>query len=338
MLSKFIASLLITFSVLLGTKWQGRQPNTEQKNSSDSSNLSQIESRINPREIIKDSVILKDFFEYSFQQKQNTPHKLPQIEEVVDWLNLKAKAAASFDTENNRFLFQKNIDQKLPIASLTKLLTALKVMDQLELEEIVEVSKKAIATYGEMGNLVVEEKISVKNLLYIMLIESSNDAAVALAEVVEKKTNRVPNLFVDLMNKKAKEIGLFNSHFSDASGLNLDNVSTISDLTKLTKYSLENQKYNLIWQILGIEEINVQSIDGKINHYLKNTNKLIGKIEGIVGGKTGYTEEAGECMILVIKNSSQKGYLINVILGAANGGRFTEMERLVKSIQEIYLW
>lgn len=257
------------------------------------------------------------------------PSKLPEAE-IVPAPDLKIKAGISAD-EKNHIYYEKNSNQRLPIASITKLITALVVLDNLNQNNIAAISKNSVDTYGEMGDLVVDEKISVKNLLYVMLIDSSNDAAVALAETINQNNKNI----VELMNAKAKTLGLINSSFSDPAGLNSDNFSTASDLFKLTDIALKN---SLIREIIGTEETDVFSTDNKIKHHLKNTNKLLSKIDEVIGGKTGYTEEAGECLILAIEHQPSKTYFITIILGAEIGTRFQESEKLINWTKKIYRW
>ncbi len=209
--SKVFASLLITFAILLTSRLPVASPlRFSSIRLPDFLKSSQIK--------IPQSANLETGFINSIKQSQKTtiplgylsplpnviPQSLPVLNDNVDWMNLKVKAAASFETGNNRFLFQKNIDQKLPIASLTKIMTALVILDQMNLEEIILVSKKAVDTYEDFGNLVVDERLSARNLLYIMLLQSSNDAAMALSEGVEQKKGG-SILFINLMNQKAKE-------------------------------------------------------------------------------------------------------------------------------------
>lgn len=255
----------------------------------------------------------------------------PNFIPVRDWSikepEIKAKAGVVFDWDGEKFLYQKNIKEKLPIASLTKIMTAIVALENLGLEDVITISRKAVMTEGENGRLIISEKLSVINLLYVMLIESSNDAAVALADAIGDD-------FVALMNKKAKEIGLENTHFVDVTGIGMWNYSTIFDLTQLIKYSFNKP---LIWQILGVREIEIYSQDGKISHNLVNTNKLLDKVPEMIGGKTGFTEEAGNCMLTIVEISEKPGkYLITVILNAEN--RELETKKLIEWAQKAYMW
>ncbi len=245
----------------------------------------------------------------------------------VEELDIQAKATAVFDPSGEKFLYQKNIKEKLPIASLTKIITAIVTLENLGLDDIITISKKAVMTEGENGRLVINEKLSVRDLLYIMLMESSNDAAVALA-------NATNSDFVTLMNKKIKDLGLENTYFVDPTGISKWNYSTAFDLARLAKYSFDKP---LIWQILSTKETKIYSQDGKTDHYLTNTNELFGEISEIIGGKTGFTEEAGGCMLTMVKISNKPGeYLITIILGSEN--RELETKKLISWIQKAYVW
>lgn len=277
--------------------------------------------------------------------RETNPNFLPIRNWNISQSDIGAKAALIFEPEKNKILYQKNIEQILPIASLTKLMTGLVVLEEMDLDQIVTVSKEAVGAYGDMGGLVINEKISVKNLLHALLIESSNDAAVALAEAFTSDTVLDPEgqSLVPLMNKKAEELELANTHFVEPTGYNPANLSTALDLAKLVKYSL-NQP--VIWQILKTVSIDLSSADGTINHHFTNTNQLLNSWPIIIGGKTGYTNEAQGCMILVIEQDLNKiknyigqpssEYLIIIILGTQE--RFSETEKLINWVKEAYIW
>ena len=259
------------------------------------------------------------------------PNFIPIRNWAIEEPDIQARAAAVFDPSGKKFLFKKNIEEKLPIASLTKIMTAIVVLENLGLDDIITISKKAVMTEGENGSLVIDEKLSVRNLLYIMLIESSNDAAVALASAVSDDGDD----FVSLMNKKTKEIGLENTYFIDSAGISRWNYSTIFDLTQLAKYSFNNK--SLIWQIFGIKETEIYSWDRNISHHLVNTNELLGEALEMVGGKTGFTEEAGGCMLTIVKKPDKLGeYLITVVLGSEN--REIETKKLIEWALKAYVW
>ena len=153
-----------------------------------------------------------------------------------------------------------------------------------------------------------------------MLIESSNDAAYALSEVIGN------GAFVDLMNLEAKYLGMEKTFFVDPMGISLENRSSAKDLVLLTKKLLEKP---LIWQITGMEEYDLYTPEGIFHHRLQNTNEFLGKMPEIIGGKTGYLQAAKECLILVLKEPKDD-FIINIILGAEN--KFEEMEKLINWI------
>ncbi len=242
-------------------------------------------------------------------------------------LDLRAKSAISVlinSRGGERVLFKKNADERLSIASLTKLMTADVILENYDLFREIKISEEAVAQEGEFGKLKAGRFFSVGYLLYPLLMESSNDAAYVLTNDYNGMTEKK---FVELMNSKAKELGLENTYFINPTGLDPGgfddalNCSTAEDLVKFTKSLL---KKTSIWEILATPKFDLYGPE------LINTNELLGKIPNVVGGKTGYTPEAGGCMLLVLKNG-EENFLINVILGAPSPlARIEEMEKLVE--------
>lgn len=272
-------------------------------------------------------------------QTLKTIDYLPVRNWNVPFAEISAKSVLSTDEKAEKVFYQKNSSERLPIASLTKLMTALIVLDNYNLEEKIKISKAAVQIEGEMGGLVVGETLTVRNLLYVMLIESSNDAAFAFAEKIGT------DKFVELMNKKAAVLYLKNTHFANPAGFDeKNNYSTAFDLARLASAALN---YPLVWEILRTKEIEVKSEAVPDNpnqpifpHRLINSNKLLDVVPEIVGGKTGYTDLAGGCMILVAQLENFK--VINIVLGADGGApfldRFKETEKLINWLKEAYLW
>jgi len=261
------------------------------------------------------------------------PQFFPMRNWLVDEPEISAQSGIiiNFKTENekNNILYQKNSNQVLPIASLSKIMTAIVVLENYDFEEVIKVSDKSVTTTGDTGGLIRDEDLRVKDLLYIMLMESSNDAAMALAGDNPRLSY---NEFINLMNSKAKELGLKNTAFIDPMGLDPRNKSTATEIAELTKYAL---KFPLILEIFKTQNTTVSSIDNKFIHNLTSTNKLLGRIPQIIGGKTGFTEEAGGCMLMV-SSLSNANYLITVILGSNE--REIDMEKLVIWAQQAYIW
>ena len=272
--------------------------------------------------------ISQPFQEMSFVKVPEKPQK-PN-------LDLQTKAAISVkinEVGREKILFRKNIDQPLPIASLTKLMTAVIVLENSEddsLSKKVIVSPKAASQEDVpvFGNLKSGDKLSVKKLLELMLIYSSNDAAWALSEVIGQE------YFIEKMNQKAEILGLENTHFVNPTGLdpenllyNLDNLdyfnySTARDLVKLAQYILK--EHPLIFEI-SIQEPLYKIKDGIFDLFLT---------QEVIGGKTGYTDEAGGCILFVFKND-EGNLFINVILGTPSASaRIAEMQKLIDYASE----
>jgi len=245
--------------------------------------------------------------------------------------NIETKSALVLKIEadgTQTVIFDKDSDQPLPIASLTKLMTVLVSLESQPLSQKIEITSQIISQQGNSGSLKVGERISVKELIKMALVESSNDAADALAEISGRED------FVTLMNLKAKEIGLRSTRFSTPTGLEAeDNFSTARDLANLVILILK--RYPLILDISSQSSITILSENEKPHHIAFNTNDLlaVGEIQDlkIVGGKTGYTDEAGGCIILVLKDQDNN-YFINIILGTGlRESRFSEMKKLIEA-------
>ncbi|MEA3293148.1 MAG: serine hydrolase [Patescibacteria group bacterium] len=257
------------------------------------------------------------------------------VERKKENLNIEARGAISvFENKNGtkKILFQKNEENKFPIASITKLMTAYVVLNNYCLEDSVKISNNAIDKEGRNKHLKQGQILSVKDLLYPLLVESNNGAAYALADSNGLREKE----FVNLMNYTAQKTGLNNTYFFNSTGLDLDknkgnkvpvNYSTCNDLAKFISHLLNQKSKNneIIWDIASMPSVNFADFK------LINTNKFLGGQlnwqKEIIGGKTGFTYRAKECFILVVETPDHKGFFINIILGAKD--RFKEMEKLV---------
>lgn len=255
---------------------------------------------------------------------QNPP--LPYRNWDIPELDLRAESGLALETSfsgSDKILFNRNSYMKLPIASLTKLTTAVIALENYNLLQNIKISEDAMAVDGEAGRISVDEEISVNNLLYIMLIESNNHAAFALSEGMDKFD------FVRLMNEKARELGMENTSFVEPTGLSAENVSTAEDLAKLAKYILI--KHPEISAITRLKEYNLSNYG-----VLASTDQLLGEVPDIVIGKTGFTLEAGGCLFLVVDNPNESDYLIYAVLGAED--RFAEMKKMIDWVGNAYQW
>lgn len=233
-------------------------------------------------------------------------------------VHARAALSIKIGENENQIAFAKNAQTRLPIASLTKLMTALVVLKHYDLEQKTVVGQGAMAQIGEQGALKEGETLSVKDLLYIMLMESSNRAAYALSQILGSEA------FIARMNEEARNLGMDNTHFNDSTGLDAKSYSTVQDLAVLSQYLFE--RYPLFLEIIRLKEYSLYTDEEKLHHKLETTNKLLGQ-EGIIGGKTGWTNEARGCMMALVQNSDGS-IAINIILGAED--RFLEMRKLIE--------
>lgn len=257
------------------------------------------------------------------------PNYIPILDSHIPRPVISGKSALVYDTSSKRFLYDKDTDIKLPIASLTKILSAVVVLENLNTDDIVTISGNSIKVDGEKQDLYSGEKISVRNLLKLMLIESSNDAAYALAEY--SKTKNID--FIEKMNQKASMLEMKNSFFSDPAGLDDRAYSTGEDLIKLVEYSLNYQE---IWDISAEKTAIIESSDERIKHSITSTNRLLGLLKDIIGGKTGYTDGALQCMILVASVPDYPGKIVSIVLGSHE--RFNDTQKLVEWTRTAYRW
>jgi D-alanyl-D-alanine carboxypeptidase len=201
-------------------------------------------------------------------------------------LPLSAGAYIVADLESKEAVLNKNDKKILPIASITKLMTALVAQDLLKSEQIITISQSAYNTYGNTGGLKVGEKLTVKDLYYPLLLSSSNDAAEALAEEVGR------DKFLAEMNRRAKSLSLRDTFFADPSGLSPANTSTASDLVKLVDYL-----YHYRPEILALTR-EKEYRSGR--HQWTNLNN-ISLMSNYLGGKNGYTEEANRTLVSIFQ-------------------------------------
>lgn len=231
---------------------------------------------------------------------------LQAVNAEVDMPKISSKIALIYDRASGEVLYEKNGYRKAKMASTTKIMTCLVVLENANLNDIVTVSKKAAGTGGSRLGLKTNDKISINDLLMGLMLESGNDAAIALAECIGGSVEN----FAKLMNTKAKKIGLKNTHFVVPHGLdNEEHYTTAFELAKITDYALKIEKFR---NIVATREYNV-TING-YNKAISNTNELLGNLDGVYGVKTGFTNGAGRCLV----TSCKRGELdvITVVLGA----------------------
>ena len=239
---------------------------------------------------------------------------------------VSAQAALAIDLNSGIPLFEKNPDEALLPASTTKIVTALVTLDYYDTDTFLTVGK--IKKEGQRMGLYLGEEISVQALLDGLLIFSANDAAEVLAASYEGGTIG----FVNAMNQKAEEMNMKNTYFTNPAGFDgSDHVSTARDLVRISAIAMRNPKFA---RIVGQTEKVVTSKDKKIVHRLKNTNKLLGKVDGVIGVKTGWTENARENLVTYLERDGKK--IIFVVLGSQD--RFGETEEIIDWVFSNYSW
>lgn len=225
-------------------------------------------------------------------------------------ISVSARNAILIEQESGRVLFEKGAHEQRRIASITKIMTAIIAIESDKLDEMVTVSERAFGTEGSSLYLQKNEKIKLEDLVYGLMLRSGNDAAIAIAEHVGGSLEG----FVFLMNEKAKELGMSNTHFTNPHGLDdsKDHYSTAYDMAILTRYAMENEQYQ---KIAGTKVHRAPNPAEKWDRVWKNKNRLLtGKYEYTTGGKTGYTKLAKRTLV----STASKGELdlISVTLNA----------------------
>ena len=266
-------------------------------------------------------VALENFVPPTFVVFKDSENVLPKRNWSIPPLELKASAAIAIKLDGSRIYYNKNMNERRPIASLTKLMTAIIVLENFNLDNIIKVSKSDVRRIGSSGDLRPDELLTARSLLNIMLIGSSNDAALALAR-------QKPD-FISLMNKKSKELGITNTRFVNSDGIDEDGAySSAFDMAKIFSHLINN--YPQILEVLKTKNMVVYSSDDKFEHRLKNTNELLSMLAEVKAGKTGYTDKAGGSLALLFND------IITVILDSHD--RFGESEKLIQWLKEAYIW
>lgn len=215
-----------------------------------------------------------------------------------------AKSAILMDADTGRILYAKNSDCKSLIASTTKIMTAIVVLEHCQLDEVYEIPPQATNIEGSSIYLQAGERLTIRDLLYGMMLQSGNDAAVALALACSDSVAE----FVDLMNLKAQQLGLHRTHFENPNGLDGEaHYSTAADLARLTQYALKNSDFE---DIVSTKSVRIG------DRSLTNHNKLLWSVDGAIGVKTGYTKAAGRILVSAAERNGRR--LIAVTISDGN--------------------
>lgn len=238
-----------------------------------------------------------------------------------------AKGMCLIEQETGRIIYSKNENERLPMASTTKVVTAITVIENCDnLDEKIVVNNKAIGVEGTSIYLRKGEEISVKDLLYGLMLRSGNDAATALACHVG---GTVEN-FAKFMNDTAKKVGANNSNFNNPHGLDDKNhYTTAYDLARITAYALKNDTFK---EIVSTKSYIIEATNVSDKRYLTNKNKLLSKLDGCCGVKTGFTSRAGRCLVSAAERDGMT--FVCVVLNC--GPMFEESASMINSAFETY--
>lgn len=248
-----------------------------------------------------------------FVVSAQTEEKEEENKETTNLIT-NAKSGILLDYDSGTVIFEKEADTKLSIASLTKMTAQIIILENIEQgkikwDDIITVSENAASFGGSQIYLEPNEKMSVEDLFKGISVASANDATVAMAEAIAGSEEE----FVKLMNKKVEELGLKNTHFSNCTGLDVDNhYSTARDLSVIARELLSHEK---ILEFSSIYEDYLRE-DTENKFWLVNTNKLVRQYQGADGLKTGHTDAAGYCLAATAKKNDMR--LIAIVLGEEN--------------------
>lgn len=282
-----------------------------------------------------------------FPLEQNDAQYAPVRKKDYGDLKIFSGASVAIDVDSGTILHYDNGRKRSQIASLTKMMTAILVVENIKNldKEVVDITPEALVVPGTVvgcptsgfcpsNRMYSGEKVYAIDLLKVMLLNSANDAATALGIHIAGTGEK----FVEMMNKKSKELGLKDTNFCTPSGLEKDGheeecYSSAYDIARVGAYSLKHQ---LIWDIMNIEEGEFYSTNGNYMHVMKNTDLLLGEFPNCIGGKTGFTPLAGKSLLLGSVDATRKHKVIAVILN--DDKRWEDMRKLVDWVYDNYEW
>ena len=234
---------------------------------------------------------------------QNTPG---QSENVISSKDLHAQSALLMDASNYRVLYEKSGFKTMPMASTTKIMTLLIVLENANLEDIVTVSKYASTMPDVQLGIRKDEQYKLGDLVYSLMLESHNDTAVAIAEHVGGSVEG----FASMMNAKAKELGCENTNFVTPNGLDADgHYTTAADLAKIASYAIQNKKFI---EITNTSSWSFKELSKGRTFSVNNKNRFLGLMKGAIGIKTGFTGKAGFCFVGALKKNGKT--FVSVVL------------------------
>lgn len=253
-------------------------------------------------------------------QPSGRTHKATKSLRLLKWRQIPAHGILLKDMKSGQTLYQFRAGERLSPASLTKIMSALIILEQGNLNDEVVVSERAARAHKVRLRLRPGQVFRLEDLLKAMLIVSANDACAAAVEHVASDEAS----FVELMNRKAVALGLKDTHFGNPCGFDVPgHYTTAEDLAKLSEIALENPIFR---ELVRQERDLISPINGNRVYLLHNTNRLLGRVPGVEGVKTGFTSKAGRCLIAKVSQDGRE--LLLVLLGAKR--RWTTASDLIK--------
>jgi D-alanyl-D-alanine carboxypeptidase len=252
---------------------------------------------------------------------------LPVLASDSSFPTLSAQGVIATDLSSGITLYEKNADTELLPASTTKIVTALVSLDTYKLDQVLTVGR-GVSVDGQKMGLYIGEQMKFEDLLYGLLVYSANDAAQTLAQGYPGGYSA----FITAMNAKAKDLGMINSYFDNPVGLDTDGQhSTARDLIRASEVAMRNSEFA---KVVGTKNIVVKDATGKISYKLQNVNQLLGTVPGVLGVKTGWTENARENLVTFVERDNHK--VMITVLGSQD--RFGETRELIDWIFKNYEW
>ena len=289
--------------------------------------------------ILLTSPFLFDQIRLNFNNKEeSSPLTIKEKVAPFENLELEAKAVYVFDITTGNVLYAYNENEKLPLASLTKMMTAIVATDILPISTVITIDRSDISEEGDSG-LLVNEKWRLSDIIDFTLTSSSNDGASAIASVAGSlgqtaygaPKEQAKSDFVQKMNEKAQEMNLVDTYFLNETGLDInDNLSgsygTAKEMAYILAYTISN-KIDVV-EATSRNLFSIKSLSN-IEHTATNTNKQVGSIPGIIASKTGFTDLAGGNLVIAFDAGIMRPIVISV-LGSTIEGRFDDVKKLTE--------
>ena len=260
----------------------------------------------------------------------NTEVYKPAENKIFNNLILDSRAVMVWDVSKGEEIYSRNAEAQLPLASLTKVMMAVTALSLVSEETTITIQNEDLLEEGDSG-LKLKENWTLGDLIDFILIVSSNDGAMAVANTISSqiKEGGTSEDFVEMMNRKASEIGLSQTYFTSPSGLDNKNiiaggVGSVRDMVILFEYTMKNFPHSM--EVTTYPSLEVISLDS-FKHKARNTNDLVGKLPGLTASKTGFTDLAGGNLVVAFEPEPGRTIVL-AVLGSTQEGRFSDIEKL----------